>query len=167
VQQSQSFLIKYIICCFCCYMFRPHMDHHQATLIIWGDHCTVHLYLRYSATVIYAVSITIHNIIFQHPVVLGHHFLFVKYSQIVEYRVFNTKMQLVFVCLPQGAGGSVVGSGTMLQAGRSRVRFRKTYSRFFRQGMTSQKLWMDFKINCTRPIVLKSLEIILELLVFH
>jgi hypothetical protein len=28
--------------CSCCYMFRPHMGHHQATLIIWEDHCTVH-----------------------------------------------------------------------------------------------------------------------------
>jgi hypothetical protein len=28
-----------------CYMFRPHMGHHQGTLIIWGDHCTVHFVL--------------------------------------------------------------------------------------------------------------------------
>jgi hypothetical protein len=26
-------------------MFRPHIGHHQATLIIWGDHCTVHFVL--------------------------------------------------------------------------------------------------------------------------
>jgi hypothetical protein len=27
------------------YMFRPHMGHHQATLINWGDHCNVHFAL--------------------------------------------------------------------------------------------------------------------------
>jgi hypothetical protein len=29
-----------------CYMFWPHTGHHQATVIIWGDHCTVHFVLR-------------------------------------------------------------------------------------------------------------------------
>jgi hypothetical protein len=33
----------YILCR--CYMVRPHMGHHQTTLIIWGDHCTVHFVL--------------------------------------------------------------------------------------------------------------------------
>jgi hypothetical protein len=33
-------LTMYIHCLY--YMFRPHMGHHQATLIVWGDHCTVH-----------------------------------------------------------------------------------------------------------------------------
>jgi hypothetical protein len=28
-----------------CYMFRPHMGHLQATLIVWGHHCTVHFVL--------------------------------------------------------------------------------------------------------------------------
>jgi hypothetical protein len=28
-----------------CYMFRPHMGHHQETLIIWGDHWTLHFVL--------------------------------------------------------------------------------------------------------------------------
>jgi lipoate synthase len=31
--------------CFCCYMFRSCMDHHQATLVILGDHCTIHFVL--------------------------------------------------------------------------------------------------------------------------
>jgi hypothetical protein len=28
-----------------CYMFRPYVGHHQATLIVWGNHCTVHFVL--------------------------------------------------------------------------------------------------------------------------
>jgi hypothetical protein len=31
-------------CCHC-YMFRPHMGHHQVTFIIWGDNYTVHFVL--------------------------------------------------------------------------------------------------------------------------
>jgi hypothetical protein len=26
----------------CCYVFRQHMGHHQATFYYWEDHCTVH-----------------------------------------------------------------------------------------------------------------------------
>jgi hypothetical protein len=26
-------------------MLRPHMGHHQAAIIIWGDHCTVYFVL--------------------------------------------------------------------------------------------------------------------------
>jgi hypothetical protein len=29
----------------CCCMFRPHMCHHQATRVVWGDHCTIHFVL--------------------------------------------------------------------------------------------------------------------------
>jgi hypothetical protein len=45
----------------------------------------------------------------------------------------KTYSYLALVCLPQGAGGRIVGWGTMLQAGRSRVRFCKTYLRFIPQ----------------------------------
>jgi hypothetical protein len=37
------------------YMLRPHMGHHQATFIIWRDHCTVHSVLstpRYIVVVV-------------------------------------------------------------------------------------------------------------------
>jgi hypothetical protein len=45
-----------------CYMFRPHMDHHQATLIICGDHCTVHVVLsilRHIVVVVVVVVVTV------------------------------------------------------------------------------------------------------------
>jgi predicted neutral ceramidase superfamily lipid hydrolase len=43
VKYFQKSLTIYIRCH--CYMFRPHMGHHQATLIIWKDHCIVQLSL--------------------------------------------------------------------------------------------------------------------------
>jgi hypothetical protein len=36
--------LKMHIHCSCC-MFRPHMGHHKATVIIWGDYCTVYFVL--------------------------------------------------------------------------------------------------------------------------
>jgi hypothetical protein len=33
----------YILCH--CYLYREHMDHQQATFIVWGDHCTIHFVL--------------------------------------------------------------------------------------------------------------------------
>jgi hypothetical protein len=35
------------------YMFRQHMGHHQATRIIWGDHCTVHFVLSTLGTLLF------------------------------------------------------------------------------------------------------------------
>jgi hypothetical protein len=41
-----------------CYMFRLHMGYHQATLIIWGDHCTVHfVFCAYMHIVVIAVNL--------------------------------------------------------------------------------------------------------------
>jgi hypothetical protein len=31
--------------CYCCYMFRPHIGHHQETFVLVGDHCTVRLFV--------------------------------------------------------------------------------------------------------------------------
>jgi hypothetical protein len=40
-----------------CYMFLPHMGHHQATFIIWGDHCTVHFVLSNLRHIVVVVNL--------------------------------------------------------------------------------------------------------------
>jgi hypothetical protein len=43
----------------CCYMFRPHIGHHQTTLIICGDHCTVHFVLRTLRHIVVVVVVVV------------------------------------------------------------------------------------------------------------
>jgi hypothetical protein len=47
-----------------CYMFRPHMGHHKGTLIIWGDHCTVHFVLSTHSYIGFVVVIILLRRIF-------------------------------------------------------------------------------------------------------
>jgi hypothetical protein len=45
-------------------MFRPHMGHHQANLIIWGGHCTVHFVLstlRHIVVIVVVVIVIVAN----------------------------------------------------------------------------------------------------------
>jgi hypothetical protein len=45
--------------CSCCYMFRSHMGHRQATLIIWEDHCTVHFVLSTLRHIVVVVVVVV------------------------------------------------------------------------------------------------------------
>jgi hypothetical protein len=40
-------------------MFRPHMHHHQTTIIIWVDHCTVHFVLSTLRHIIVVVVVVV------------------------------------------------------------------------------------------------------------
>jgi hypothetical protein len=43
-----------------CYMFRPHVGHHQATLIIWGDHCTaLHCTVHFVLSTLRHISVVV------------------------------------------------------------------------------------------------------------
>jgi hypothetical protein len=45
------------------YIFRPHMGHHQATLIIWGNHCTVHFVISTLRHVVVVVVVVVVNLL--------------------------------------------------------------------------------------------------------
>jgi hypothetical protein len=40
-------------------MFRPHMRYHQAALIIFGDHCTVHFVLSTLRHIVISVVVVV------------------------------------------------------------------------------------------------------------
>jgi hypothetical protein len=47
-----------------CYMIGPHMGHHQATVIIWVDHCTVHFVLSTVRNIVVVVVVNLLRRIF-------------------------------------------------------------------------------------------------------
>jgi hypothetical protein len=44
-------------------MFRPHMGHHQATLIVWEDHCIAHFVLSTLRTIVVVVVVVVVNLL--------------------------------------------------------------------------------------------------------
>jgi hypothetical protein len=42
-----------------CYIFQPHIGHHQATIIILGDHCTVHSVLSTLRHIVVVVVVVV------------------------------------------------------------------------------------------------------------
>jgi hypothetical protein len=73
-------------------MFRPHMGHHQATLIIWGDRCTVHfVFITIRHIVVVVVVVVVVNLLRR---------IFSSYVFLAAFSVFHFSMSFTLdVCV--------------------------------------------------------------------
>jgi hypothetical protein len=70
-------------------MFRPHMGHHQATLVIWGDHCTVHLALSILRHIVVVVVNLLRRIFSSYLFSGRYTVIYIIHSILISMILFN------------------------------------------------------------------------------